>query len=332
MHWSHPLALLALAACAGPALERYSFQEPHMGTEFRLVLYAPDPERAAAAARAAFARVAELDARLSDYRPDSEVGRLAEEGQRTPPPIEARISPDLARVLGRALEIAELTGGAFDPTLGPCTRLWRRSARQRELPAPERLATARAACGLDKLTLLSNHPEGPILRLDAAGMRLDLGGIAKGDALDQALAVLRKHGIDRALVDGGGDLAASGPPPDRSGWTAAWEAFGAGTLGLAHAALATSGDRYQSITIGGVRYSHILGPDTGLGLTRRIAATVLAPDGATADALASALCVLGPERGIELVESLAGVEARIATPEQAWLSSGFPRPDLSAKR
>lgn len=335
---SFALALLApvFASCAAPSgtradgeLERFEFAEPHMGTEFRLILYASGPDVASSAARAAFARIAELDARLSDYRADSELSRLGAASDGGPMPAPAPISADLARVLARALEVAAASEGAFDPSVGPFTRLWRRSARQRELPAPARLAEAAAAVGWRFVEL---DAFAGTARLRARAMRLDLGGIAKGDALDQALAVLAAHGIERALIDGGGDLRAGLPPPGRAGWQVAIEQGGPPLrLELASAALATSGDAYQHVVIDGVRYSHIVDPATGLGLTRPTAASVLASDGIGADALASALCVLGPERGAALAESLPGVEARIvALADDGGLliraTAGFPRP------
>ena len=317
-------AALSLAACQSPGLERFEFREAHMGTEFRLVFYATGPEVAELAARAAFDRVAELDARLSDYREDSELSRLGDATRGGAIPCSVELSQDLARVLGRALEFAELSDGAFDPTLGACSRLWRRSARQKELPQAERLAAARSATGWRHVEVMGGRAA-----LLHADMRFDLGGIAKGDALDQVLAVLRDRGIEQVLIDGGGDLLAAAPPPSESGWKISYQGMGGGRLELSNAALATSGDVYQHVVIDGVRYSHILDPGTGLGLTRPTAANVLAPDGITADAVASAVCVLGPERGIALVERLPGVEARVVIAGadgelREERSSGFP--------
>lgn len=277
-----------------------------MGTTFRVVLYARDEARADRAAEAALARIEALDGRLSDYDPESELSRLSRGEPGTPRPVSA----DLFTVLATAREVSARTGGAFDVTVGPLVRPWRRAARRGELPDPERLERARASVGwrwveLDEATRT--------VRLAEPGMRLDLGGIAKGYALDEALAVLREHGVARALVDGGGDVAASAPPPGRDGWSLGLDVGGgpAGTVRLRDAACATSGDVHRSVEIDGVRYSHVVDPRTGLGVTHGRAATVIAPGGATADAWASALCVLSPERGLALVEALPGVEARV---------------------
>ncbi len=322
-------ALSALAACAGP-LVRHEAAGEAMGTRFRVVLYARSRAEAEGAARAALARVAELDRTLSDYDPESELSLLGRRSDSGPFDAPVAISDDLARVLDVALEVASLTDGAFDPTIGPLTRLWRRARRQGEPPAAERIAAARAAVDW---RAVERTPEG--VRLTRRGMRLDLGGVAKGFAADEALALLARRGIDRALVDAGGDVSVGAPPPGERGWTVAVRAFEREVedeplrLSLSRASVATSGDVFRWFEFDGVRRSHVIDPRRGLGLERRIAATVIAPSGAYADALASALCVLGPERGIALVETLPDVEARIVTVEQGRIvpceSSGFGR-------
>lgn len=327
---------LAAAGCVtaegeGAGLERFEFERASMGTTFRIVLYAGDEGLARSAAEAGFDRIQELDRRLSDWKSDSELSRLCAESDAGPSgPIP--VSRDLFTVLDHAARTSRLTDGAFDVSVGPYVRLWRRSLRQGELPSPERLAQARASVGHQRVVL---DPDSRTVTLTAASMRLDLGGIAKGYALDQALAVLADHGVSRALVDGGGDVALGAPPPGRPGWrvalaTTAQDLERAETwLVLAHAAVATSGDLYQSVEIGGRRYSHIIDPETGLGLTRRVSATVVARRGIEADALASAMCVLGSQRGLALIETTPGVEARVIEDEKdgagACDSSGLER-------
>ncbi len=286
-----------------------------MGTTFRIVLYADHPQRAESAAKAAFARLAELNAILSDYDPNSELSRLSNASQMGPTgPIA--VSDDLWRVLEAAQTMSQRSDGAFDVTVGPYVRLWRRERRQGVLPRPRRLAEARAAVGYRHLQL---DPQERTVRLLVPNMRLDLGGIAKGYAVDEALACLKQRGIEHALVDGGGDVAVSSPPPDRDGWRIALQSLDAanapamGYLRGSHLAVATSGDTYNYIEIDGVRYSHIIDPATGLGLTDRIGVTVVARDCMTADALASAVSVLGVERGLALVEATPDAAARIVT-------------------
>jgi thiamine biosynthesis lipoprotein len=287
---------LACAACGAPGarLERFSFARPAMGTEFRIVLYAADEARARAASQAAFARIDELERVLSDYDPESEASRLA---RAAPVGVAVDVSPDLYAVLARAAAVSRASDGAFDVTVGPLVRLWRRAGRQAELPSPERLAEAARAVGYAHLTLSDGR-----VALGVPGMRLDFGGIGKGYALDAALAALEARGVTRALVDGGGDVRVGAAPPGRAGWRVevrALDVSGAPlVLELAHAALATSGDTERYVELAGLRYSHIVDPATGLGLTRRAAASVVAADGATADAWASAACVGGGARAL----------------------------------
>lgn len=310
--WGTVAALVAGTGCAShPAtpLARFEYTQPQMGVPFRIVLYATTQRQADTAARAAFARIEELNAILSDYEDDSELSRLsATAGQGR----AVALSEDLWRVLAAGQRLAAQTDGAFDLTAGPVVTLWRRARRQHRLPEPERLAAARAAVGYRYLKL---NPRDHTARLLRPGMRLDLGGIAKGYAVDEALKTLRTHGITRALVSGGGDLVVGDPPPGRKGWrieVAPLDAPGAPParfVQLKHRALATSGDVFQHVEIDGVRYSHIVDPRTGLGLTDHSLVTIIARDGLTADALATAVSVLGPRAGLQLVERTAGAAA-----------------------
>jgi thiamine biosynthesis lipoprotein len=299
-------ALLASAfSQPQPELTRFEFSQVHMGMPVRIVLYAAEPALAERAARAAFARVAELDAILTDYRPDSELSRLAgTTGIWTP------ISADLFAVLKRALEIAEASGGAFDPTVGPLTLMWREVRRTRRLPEATELASARARVGWRYLRL-DDTPRAA--RLDRAGMRLDLGGIAKGYILQEALTVLASQGTPRAVVEAGGDIVAGDAPPGQPGWRIdvphAHAAFGARAATLTRAALSTSGATVQFVEIEGIRYSHVIDPRTGLGVTHDLVVSVIAPDAATADGLATAVGVLGASGAANLLAAFPGATA-----------------------
>jgi thiamine biosynthesis lipoprotein len=287
-----------------------------MGAGFRIVLFAREQAIADRAAQAAYARVDQLNAILSDYDPASEISRLSQRTLDGPMGEPVRVSEELFHVLERSLEVAERTGGAFDVTVGPLTRLWRRSRDLQQLPTPQRLETARASVGYRFVRL---DPKHRTVQLLAPRMKLDVAGIAVGYVVDEALATLRKHGADRALVDAGGDLGMTGAPPGKKGWRVAIQSLEAPgeTTGayveLSNASISTSGDTYRFVEIDGKRYSHILDPKTGLGLTRRIGVTVIAPDGITADWLDTAIPVLGRERGTQLVESIPAAAARITT-------------------
>ncbi|MCA9312001.1 MAG: FAD:protein FMN transferase [Phycisphaerales bacterium] len=275
-----------------------------MGVKARLVLYAPDEEAARRAARLAFDRMHRLDDVMSDWRADTELMLV----HAAPPGVEIPVSHDLHEVLRRSRRISELTDGAFDVSVGPVVQLWREARRSGQMPEAGALTAARARVGWD---LYRVGDEEDTVTLLAPDMRLDLGGIGKGYAADQAALALADAGVRSALIDIGGDLRVTAPPPGRRAWRVT-VLTGDGetprmTLDLANEAVATSGDTEQSVEIDGLQYSHIVDPRTGLGLTTHAAATVVAPDGATADALASALCVAGPDRTIAILRTF-GVE------------------------
>lgn len=280
-----------------------------MGTSFRLVLYAPDRDSASRASRAAFNRIARLDAIMSDYSETSELASLCRRAGAGP----VRVSEDLFRVLTVAQEMAWRSDGAFDVTVGPVSRLWRRVRRTGQLPGPGRLELALALVDYRSLEL---DAENSTARLAKAGMLLDLGGIAKGFAADEAMAVIKSHGITTALVAAGGDIAASGKPPGTSGWNIGVATAGSSDktrrmLVMGEGAVSTSGDAEQHIEIGGTRYSHIVDPRSALPLTGRRSVTVAAPSCMLSDSLATAVSVLGPKKGLDLVEATAGASALI---------------------
>lgn len=264
-----------------------------MGVDARIVLYARDRETAEKACSAAFQRIADLDSIMSDYKPDSELMRLC--ARAGGPPV--RISPDLFRVLERAQEISRRTNGAFDVTAGPIVRLWRQARKFKVLPLPDEIAAARGRVGYHRLHL---DPRLRTAKLDTKGMQLDLGGIAKGFADDEAQKVLRRYGIKRALVEMGGDIVVSDPPPGQSGWTIrvpnAGDDQGPKDLSFRNCAVSTSGDTEQSVVLGGKQYSHVVDPRTGWALTNRIQATVVARDGFTSDPLSKTAALLPRSR------------------------------------
>jgi thiamine biosynthesis lipoprotein len=307
-------ALTVLGGCVSASeLERLEFRGAAMGTEFRVVLFARDAGRARAAARAALERVRELEAIFSDYDPTSENERLARVSDDGAPTEALAASRELVEVAAFGQELARESGGAFDLTVGPLTRLWRQAARRGELADLARTARARAAVGHRGLEV---DRERGTLRFLAPGMRLDFGALAKGRAVDEAFAVLASAGIRRVLVIGGGELRAGRAPPGRAGWAIELASLAAHAppevLCAEELAVATSGDLERFVELDGVRHSHVLDPRSGESLDERRLATVLARDALSADALATALEVLGPEEGLRLARA-RGVEARIAT-------------------
>jgi thiamine biosynthesis lipoprotein len=283
-----------------------------MGVPFRIVLYSVSQNAAEGAAAAAFNRIKQLNDSMTDYDSDSELSRLSQTSGKDE---AVAVSPDLWVVLARAQELAQRSQGAFDVTVGPYVHLWRYARSQGKLPDPARLAKARLAVGYSKMQL---DPRQHTVKLLAPNMRLDLGGIAKGYAVDQAIRTLSRQGIASALVSGGGDMEVSGPPPGKHGWRIELPALDASNapparfVVLTHAGISTSGDLFQRLEIGGVRYSHIVDPRTGMGLTDHSLVTVIAADDFAADGLTKVMSVLNPKEALKFIAKTPGAAARIA--------------------
>ncbi len=279
-----------------------------MGTLFRIKLYASSPPQAVAGFQAAFTRIHQLDQALSDYNPNSELMQLC----RATPGQPVHVSDDLFRVLDASLKLSRASAGAFDVTEAPVIRLWREARKTTQLPDSSALREAGGRSGFSKLSL---DPAHHTVTLANPGMLLDLGGIAKGYAADEALIAIRAQGIRSAMVAASGDIAVSDAPPDRPGWQIGVDSVDlpqaafTRVLVVSNAAVSTSGDTEQFVEIAGKRYSHIIDPKTHQALTSRISVTVAARTGVDADSLATALCVLGPERGLELLKPYPGAEA-----------------------
>jgi FAD:protein FMN transferase len=289
---------------------RHEFRQVHMGLPVRIVLYAGTEAEARAAARGAFDRIALLDRMMSDYRGDSALRALERgAGEWT------IVSPELHAVLARALAIADASGGAFDPTAGAIVALWREARRTGRRPSPAALEEARALVGWQHLEI---DPRCCAVRLARPGMRLDLGGIAKGYILQSAVDTLAAHGVSSVLIEAGGDIVVGDAPPGRDGWRIdvpeADASFTARAHRLANGALATSGPAAQYAEIDGVRYSHTVDPRSGKALTSGVTAHVIARDGATADALATALTVLGPGAVGDVLQRFPGTAAMVTGP------------------
>ncbi|MDG1978639.1 MAG: FAD:protein FMN transferase [Phycisphaerales bacterium] len=307
------LALLAMVVAAsgtsvssaGDDFVRVVDRRVVMGTSATIQVYAPDEATGYAATRAAFARMAKVEDALSDYRPRSEAMRLVE---RVGESVE--VSSDLATALRRSIHWHRLSGGGFDPTVGPLSLLWRTACREGEPPSKASVDFANDVVGLEKLEFDSKTGR---VRCRTAGLRLDFGGIGKGMAADAGLAVLRAHGLVRALVEVGGDLVAGFPPPESPGWRVRIRTIDGDDdeiVMLENGAIATSGDVEQFLDVerngGIVRLSHLLDPRTGRPIEARREVTVLVrggvSPGADADALASCASVLGFNGSMRLAD------------------------------
>ncbi|GAB3640397.1 FAD:protein FMN transferase [Spirosoma arcticum] len=292
---------------------RFSFRRGLMGTHFTLTLHAPDSLTAQRANAAVNARMDSLNQVMSDYLDGSEINRLSEtSGQNR----WTRVSADLFTVLQKAHTIARLSKGRFDPTIGPLSLLWRRAVRRGEFPTAQQRRRARRAVGYRLMQLDSAIRSVKLLR---SGMRLDVGGIGQGFAIDEAAEVLRNLGLRSFLLDLGGDVLAG-----EGNWRVALDST---TIQLRNAAITTSGDTYRHLDHRGRRYSHVMSPQSGLGLRHFVRTTVLAPDGWRADALTKVFSVAGYKRSRRLLRRFPGAELLILENKHGrlrqWQSAGF---------
>lgn len=273
------ILILLFAANSLVAQQRYVHTHPAMGTEFRITISAVDTHGMAAVISQSFARIDALEQRMSDYRADSELNQLSSSTRWQP------VSPDLYKVLRFSRELARRSGGAFDPTIGPLTKLWRRAFRQQQFPDEEDVLAARAQVRWKRLKTSRREQ----VRLRRKAMHLDLGGVAKGYTLDVVGAILQDAGFPAFIVDGGGDLLV-GDPPLEGEWSVQFPG-GSSVDGLHNTAVATSGDTYRYLEWKGIRYSHIIDPRSGMGITARYQVSVTGPSAMAADGLASAVSI-----------------------------------------
>tara|TARA_Y100001972_G_scaffold127890_1_gene186324 strand:+ start:3903 stop:4853 length:951 start_codon:yes stop_codon:yes gene_type:complete len=270
-------------------LVRLEYEHPSMGSLFRVVVYAEDSATVSALVQASFQGLDSLNLIMSDYLPNSELMQLSRSsgvGE------YVKVSEDLKDILKLSEYWYSWSGGIFDVTIGPITQLWRRAKRQGKLPGEQYFERAMSAVGFEYVQL---DPQKGVL-LKKPNMQLDLGGIAKGYAVDRIFDHLSANGYPICLVDGAGDLRVGEAPPGKEGWEIAIQTYVGrdSTLILSNRAVATSGDFYRSLQIDGKTYSHIIDPSTGYGITTSRAVTVFAKDCTTADVLASVFSVAGP--------------------------------------
>ena len=272
-----------------------------MGTKLEIAVCAEDEERAGQAIEAAFAEVDRLERILSTFLEDSETSKLnrGAGGELQP------VSPELLDLLARCRALTAASGGAFDATVGPLVAAWRRAAESGSPPGEAELAAARAACGPG---VVETDPEHGRARLARAGAALDFGAIGKGYALDRAAVALEDRGVHRALLDFGGQLLALDPPPGEAGWRVDLrDARKAGTIRssirLVRASISTTADYERGLEIDGRRFSHIVDPRTGRPVEGMLGASVVCASATEADALSTALYVLGPKAGAELART-----------------------------
>jgi FAD:protein FMN transferase len=317
------------AAAVGGAVDGWiKRDEAIMGTAINVELWSEDRVAGESAIDAVMDEMHRIDRAMSPHKFDSELSRINREAGCTAVPVSA----EMARLLSRANDFAQLSGGAFDITYAAVGQLY--DYRQRVKPTEEALARARCAVGYRNLVL---DMRGRTVRFAREGMRIDLGGFAKGHAVDNAASILRHRHVRHAMVSAGGDSRVIG---DRRGrpWTIGIRdprrpGEMSAVLPLQDVSISTSGDYERYFDADGKRFHHLIDPATGRSPSSVHSVTILAEDGLTTEALSKTVFVLGVEKGLRLIESQRGVDAVIVDAAGALhYSSGLLAPAMRARQ
>jgi FAD:protein FMN transferase len=295
--------LIALAGHTQP--KRFVFSQPKMGSPFNIIFYSDDSTEANTTAQQCFQLVDSFVIIFSDYLDSSELNKLCARAGKTNNPII--VSPALFDILLQSKIAYEKSDGTFDITLGPVTKLWRKARKEKIFPDDNEVKEKLALTGFKKV-IIDTATHGILLL--QSGMQLDLGGIAQGYIAQRVIDFLKTKNIDNALVDVSGDIVTIGAPPGTNGWTVGInvpekkDELLKQNLLISNKAVTTSGDVYQYIEHDGKRYSHIIDPQTGYGITSQKNVTVIANDGTTADWLTKACSILPVNKAKKLAHSL----------------------------
>ena len=290
-----------------------------MGTFSRVVVIAGSERKARRCVEAAFDVQRRIDEQMSYQREDSELSRVNRDAADEP----VRVDPLTFEVLQKSIYFSKLSDGAFDVTVGPLMDLWKAAGEANASPTEEALAEARAKVGYEKLIL---DEKNMTVRFAVKGMRIDLGGIGKGYAVDKSIEAMKELGALGGMVDLGGNIRCFGQPPrSQDYWRVGLQDPNVSpddmdaskillVLAITDQSVATSGDYRRFVKVHGEKQSHILNARTGRGAGELVSDTIIAPDATAADALSTAVNVLGPEKGLAQIERLPGVEAILIPP------------------
>ena len=315
------LALFLAGAQPAHGQDKYVFERPAMGSPFTITIYGKDTAEVARAVEEVFRKVDTLNGLLSDYIDSSEINRLsATSGQGRYVPVSA----PLFDILRQSMLAAEDSKGSYDVTIGPVVRLWRQARKTHVFPQADSIKRTLAKTGWRYMHLDMDRQA---VWLEKPGMQLDVGGLGKGFVAQAALDLLRRRGFSCAMVNAGGKIVTGKNPPGKEGWLIGINAPGEKEeilprlLVLKEMSVATSGDIYQFVEFGGQRYSHIVDPHTGIGLTRSRNVTVIAADGTLADWLATACSILSFRKALQLIRHYPGAALFVTEKRKGRLSA-----------
>lgn len=326
-------AVTRISSYSHRMVEFDSGQHLVMGTFARVVAVASDSQTAQECIEAAFEQLTFVENLCSVHREDSEISKCNRNAYGT----AVKVSEETFEVLQKALKFSRRSAGAFDITVGPLVELWCRAAEANSLPTKQQLTDAVGRVGYDKLILDTNTGS---VRFAVEGMKLDLGGIAKGYAIDKAVEAMEYHGAAGGMVDVGGDIRCFGTPPaGREHWLIGLQDPARADNALKPvevlmqlklpsgigSAVTTSGDYRRFVLIEGQRYSHIINTLTGHSSEGLPSVTIICENAADSDALATAVSVMGVKKGLALIEKMPQTEAILVTsgPEsKQYLTSG----------
>lgn len=282
-------------------LKRFEFSENKMGSSFNIIFYHTDSAEAKSLAKECFLIVDSLNNIFSDYSSESEVGKLALQKNLT----DIKVSDELFAMIVRSKDAWGKSGKKFDITIGALTQLWRKAKKENRFPSEAEIRAARDLTGFKNLTI---NERSKTISFKKPGIRFDFGGIVPGYTAQKVIDFLKTKNISIALVDASGDIVMSDAPPGKDGWTIGvnlpesendiWDK----KLELKNFAVSTSGDVYRYTIHNGIKYSHIIDPGTGYGVTSQRNVTVITKYGADADWLATACSILSIKKAMTLAK------------------------------
>lgn len=317
---------VSVADSYAPQTRRYEDSRVSMGCVYTIAGYGHDLARLREAAASALDEVDRIDRLMSHYKKDSELSRVNREAAKAP----VKVDPELFDFIAECLRYSRESEGAFDITVGPLMKAWGFFRGEGRMPGEAELALARNSVGYQHVIL--NREDGTIF-FDKAGVQLDLGGIAKGYAVDRAAAVLKRRGVTNALISAGGSTTyAMGAPPGKPAWEIelqnpiARDKI-ATRVRLKDQALSVSGSYEKFFELNGKRYSHIMDPRTGWPVQGVLSVAVITGDGLSGDALDNVFYVLGVERGKASMKKFSANEVIFFLPDsrKEWKMVRVPR-------